>query len=294
MLPIIDTHQHLWDLSRFSLPWTDGVEALKRSFLPSDYASATDGCGVERSVYMEVDMAVEQIGDEVDYVGGLCADADNPMVAAVVGGRPADPDFSAWVEQLRGQSHVRGVRQILHADAPQGTCLQADYVSGVRRLGEAGLSFDVCLRPAELADAVALADRCPDTLLILDHCGNADPYVVASGTEGGEGPFAHSAAQWQDGISALGERANAVCKISGIVARVTDGWTAETLAPTVDHCLDAFPADRVVFGGDWPVCTLGASYGEWAQALRQIIASRPEADQRALLHDNAARLYRLD
>lgn len=294
MHPIVDTHQHLWDLSRLRLPWLDEVEPLNRSFLTADYAAAAEGCGVERTVYMEVDAAPEQIAAEVDLVGRLCADPADPMAAAVVSGRPADPGFADWVGRLRDEPHVRGVRRILHADAPPGTCLQEGFVNGVRRLGDAGLSFDVCLRPGELADAVSLAERCPGTLLILDHCGNADPNIIAGAAGPESGPFAHTAGQWRDGISALGQQPNVVCKISGIVARVTEGWSADLLAPTVDHCLDAFPPDRVVFGGDWPVCTLGASLGEWVQALRRIIASRCDDDQGALLHGNAARLYRLD
>ena len=84
-----------------------------------------------------------------------------------------------------------------------------------------------------------------------------------------------------------------MCKVSGIVARVQEGWTAETLAPTVNHCLDCFGPDRVVFGGDWPVCTLGATYAEWAGALRQIISTRSDDEQRKLLYDNAARIYKV-
>ena len=294
MIPIIDTHQHQWDLSRFRLPWLDEVEPLNRSFLPADYEAAAEGCGVERTVYMEVDVAPEQIAAEVDHVGRQCADPADPMAAAVVSGLPADPGFADWVGRLRDEPHVRGVRRILHAEAPPGTCLQEAFVEGVRQLGDAGLSFDLCMRPSELGDAVTLAGRCPGTLFILDHCGNADPNIVAGAAVPDEGPFAHTAGQWRDGLSALGQQPNVVCKISGIVARAPEGWSADLLAPTVDHCLDAFPPDRVVFGGDWPVCTLGASLREWVQTLRRIIASRSEEDQRALLNGNAARLYRLD
>ena len=120
MHPIVDTHQHLWDLSRFRLPWLDEVEPLNRSFLPAHYAAAAEGCGVERTVYMEVDVAPEQIAAEVDHVGRSCADPADPMAAAVVSGRPADPGFADWVGRLRDEPHVRGVRRILHADAPPG------------------------------------------------------------------------------------------------------------------------------------------------------------------------------
>ncbi len=83
------------------------------------------------------------------------------------------------------------------------------------------------------------------------------------------------------------------CKISGIIAHAPEGWTADTLAPTVNHCLDSFGPERVVFGGDWPVCNFGASLGEWVAALRQIVSGRPEEDQAKLLAGNAERLYGL-
>jgi L-fuconolactonase len=96
-----------------------------------------------------------------------------------------------------------------------------------------------------------------------------------------------------DDITALAQRPNVVCKISGIVARARAGWSAQDLAPTINHCLDAFGPDRVIFGGDWPVCTLGAPYRAWVEALKAIIAHRSETDQRKLLHDNAVHIYRL-
>ena len=158
------------------------------------------------------------------------------------------------------------------------------------------MSFDICIRPGELSDAVQLVDLCPDTQFILDHCGNADPKIVNDSVvsvQDENDPFAHSKQQWLDDISALAERANVVCKISGIVARAPEVWTAADLAPTINHCLDSFGSDRVIFGGDWPVCTINATYSDWATALREVIAERSEEEQRKLLHDNAVKLYRL-
>ena len=143
-------------------------------------------------------------------------------------------------------------------------------------------------------DAVALVEQCPDTLFIVDHCGNADPQIVSGDVEPDlENPFSHDRQQWMDDMQALGAHDNVVCKLSGIVARAPQGWKAETLAPTVEHCIASFGADGVVFGGDWPVCTLGAPLGEWVAALRQIVKGHSEEDQRRILHDNAVRLYGL-
>ena len=99
--------------------------------------------------------------------------------------------------------------------------------------------------------------------------------------------------QWQQDITALAQRKNVVCKISGIVARASQGWQAADLAPTINFCLDAFGPDRVIFGGDWPVCTLVATFQQWSTALRDIIKDRSQVDQQKLLHDNAMRLYNL-
>jgi predicted TIM-barrel fold metal-dependent hydrolase len=292
MLPIVDTHQHLWDLSKFHLPWTDSAPSLKRNFVTSDYLAATQGLNVVKAVYMEVDVEPTQQVAEAEYILDLCERADNPTVGAVISGRPASDQFAAYIQRFKGNPRIKGVRQVLHGGStPAGYCLQPTFVKNVQLLGDLGMSFDLCLRPGELSDAVKLVDQCPGTQFILDHCGNADPYVVADMTsDGGD----HTRQQWMDDIQALAARSNVVCKISGIIARARPGdWTASDLAPTINHCLDSFGPERVVFGGDWPVCTLGAPYRSWVNALKIVIANRSEADQRKLLHDNAVRLYRL-
>ena len=140
--------------------------------------------------------------------------------------------------------------------------------------------------------ALQLVKQCPGTQFILDHCGNADvAHFAPSGVdEAGQ----RAREQWRRDISNLAEQKNIVCKISGIVARAKPGaWQADDLAPVINHCLDAFGPDRVIFGSDWPVCTAAATLTQWVTALKQMVASRPEREQRALLYDNAARLYGL-
>jgi L-fuconolactonase len=298
MLPIIDTHQHLWDLTKFNLAWVAGAEPLNRSFVMQDYLEATYKTKVVKTIYMEVDVPPRQRSNEAEYVFDLCQRDDNPMVGAVISGNVAASSFKEYLERFSDTGYLKGVRFLLHgASTPAGHCLEPAFIKGVQLLGRMGLSFDVCIRPAELADAVKLAEACPDTRLILDHCGNAHPKIV-DGTVNPAAhvktdPFWHTAQQWKDGISALAEQENVVCKISGIVARAPEDWTALDLAPTIYYCLVAFGPDRVIFGGDWPVCTLRSSFQEWASALREIIRSRPEADQRKLLSENAERLYSL-
>ena len=270
-IPIIDTHQHLWDLSRFKLPWLKTAPKLNRSFVMDDYQKATDGLGVVKSVYMEVDVVLDVIKR-----GGT------PMVGAVVSGRPASEGFPAYLAHFKDQPAIKGLRQVLHGpDTPSGYCLDKRFIEGIRLLGKHGLSFDLCVRATDLGDTGKLIDACPDTGFILDHCGNAS--VRSKDLSG-----------WKADISRIADRKNVVCKVSGIVASAEpDPWTADDLAPIINHVLGQFGPDRVVFGGDWPVCTLAASYRQWVEALRHIIAGRPLAEQKKLLHDNALKVYRL-
>ena len=294
-IPIVDTHQHLWDLDLLSLPWLKEAPQLARHHRIDDYLREADGLGVAQAVYMEVDVAPADRPRERELISELCRRADAPTAAAVFGATPGGDGFAATAQALAENTCARGARLVLQsAHRPRGYCLQEPFVADVRALGASGLLFDVCIRPAELADAVELARRCAEMTLILDHCGNADPHIVAgTGGKPDDATYGHGREQWLDEMHTLGSLANVVCKISGVVARAAPGWSAADLAPAVDHCIDCFGEDRVVFGSDWPVCTFAASLGEWITALREIASRRSPRLQRKLLHENAERIYRL-
>ncbi len=284
MSAIVDTHQHLWDLSRFHLPWVKEGGPLARSFVPDDYARAIEGLNVVKSVYMEVDLDPAQRQAEADYVVGLCRSGATSMVAAVVCGQPGSAGFAAYAGQFKDSPYVKGLRRVLHVpETPPGTCLTKEFIRDVRLLGELGLSFDLCVRPAELPDADRLVGECPDTRFILDHCGNAK--VEERGAERD---------RWRKDMETIARRKNLVGKVSGIVASARPGgWGPDDLAPIVNHTLAVFGPDRVMFGGDWPVCTQAATYRQWVEALQAIVKERPEVEQRKLFHDNAVRFYGL-
>src|SRR5262249_3875683 len=152
---------------------------------------------------------------------------------------PNSPGFRAYVTPFKDSPYIKGIRQVLHVDStPPGYCLSKEFIAGVRVLGELGLSYDLCMRSAELPDATKLVDACQDTRFILDHCGNEDVKKKD-----------HS--QWRKDITELAKRKNVVGKVSGIVASAKPGaWSADDLAPVVNGTLAAFGPDRVMFGGD--------------------------------------------
>jgi predicted TIM-barrel fold metal-dependent hydrolase len=291
---IVDTHQHLWDLSKFTLPWLKGAASLKRNYLPKDYAAATADLGkfqvgdkafpakIVKSVYMEVDVEPSQQVEEAEYVINLCKAGETPMRAAVISGRPASDAFRNYITAYKDSKYIKGVRQVLHGEGtPKGYCLEEKFTKGIRILGELGMSYDICIRPGELLDGAKLIDACPDTRFILDHCGNANVQEKD-----------HT--QWKKDIEAVAKRKQVVCKVSGIVASAKPKeWSADDLAPIIHQVLDVFGPDRVMFGGDWPVCTLAATYAQWVDALRTIVKDRSAEQQRKLFHDNAVKFYGL-
>lgn len=293
-IPIIDTHQHLWDLVQFQPPWLKGADAkIAAKHDPTDYRSETKELNIVKTVYMEVDVAPADQVKEAEYVLGLIQAANTPMVGAVISGRPNSDSFVSYISKFKDNQLIKGVRQVLHPDsAERGLCLQPQFVRSIQLLGEMGKSFDLCMRPTELADGAQLAEKCPNTKFIVDHCGNADPQAWRAKEKQTVKPI-HEVDGWKRDIEKLAKRDNVACKISGIIARAPKDWSSDDLAPAVNFCLDAFGPDRVVFGGDWPVCKLGASFAEWVKALKQIVSSRPMADQRKLFHDNAQRVYKV-
>ncbi|MFM1802173.1 MAG: hypothetical protein RJA81_1525 [Planctomycetota bacterium] len=281
-IKVIDTHQHLWDRSILQLNWITKGSVLDRNYLTDDYLKATDGIPIYQAVYMEVDATPSQHKTEADYITTLCQNQNSPTKAAIISGRPDSPTFNQYLDQFRENPYIKGLRQVLHGQGtPAGHSTRPAFVSGIRELGKRRLSFDLCLRESDLNDGVELARKCPETQFILDHCGNPNVRLKPSYS-------------WQRSIEDLAKQQNVTAKISGIIAGADPKKNyEEQLAPFVNHVWDSFGPDRVVFGGDWPVCLLGGQYADWYGTLKKIAESRPQAEREKLFYSNALRIYRL-
>lgn len=287
LVPIVDTHHHLWDKSKFTLPWlkNDAVQPINRSYVMSDYKKATAEVNVVKTVYMEVNVKPSQQQKEADYVFDLCKSNDNPMVAAVIGGYPFEKSFGKYAERNAKSKYLRGIRTVLHdPDRKKGLCLQPLFVEHMKLLGKLNLSFDLCMRPGEILDGVKLAEKCPKTRFVIDHCGNMS--VTSTDKK--------LRARWMKGMKEAAALKNTVCKISGIVVTAEKGkWKPADLEPNMAFCMETFGEDRCYFGGDWPVCTLKATFKQWVDALKWIVRKKSPAFQKKLFHDNAVKFYRL-
>jgi predicted TIM-barrel fold metal-dependent hydrolase len=276
---LVDTHQHLWDLKQFPYSWCAGIPALNRSFLFEDYSKAAAGLGITKSVFMECDVDEPHAVDEARHVQALAE--RHPLIAGIVAsGRPEHEGFRAHLEQLAKLPKVRGVRRVLHTQ-PDALSQSPRFAENLRLLPEFGFTFDLCVLTRQLPLALALAQGCPKVTFILDHCGV--PEVKARVLD-----------PWREHIRLLADRPNVVCKISGLVAYADPAkWKADDLKPYVDHALASFGWDRVVWGGDWPVCTLSATLAQWVTATRTLTQHATDEQRAQLFHRNAERIYRV-
>ncbi len=277
---LIDTHLHLWDLEHLPYSWCAGIPALNQSFRLHDYLAASAGTPITKALFMECDVDDPRQLDEARAIQAL-ADA-HPLIAGIIASaRPERADFPAQLEQLSALPKLRGLRRVLHV-APDAVSRQTLFRENLRRLPRLGLTFDLCVLARQLPLARELVDACPEVSFILDHCGVPDVKAGAGALD-----------PWRDEIHDLAERPNVHCKISGLVAYTAADWTVSDLHPWVDHVVTCFGWDRVVWGGDWPVCTLGAPLSRWVAATGELFSGAGTDERARLYHRNAERLYRV-
>jgi predicted TIM-barrel fold metal-dependent hydrolase len=273
---IFDTHLHLIDRNRLRYPWLAGLPPLDRDWDFDSYCATAARLGITDVLHMEVDVAEDDIDAETAWIAELMARPGSPLRGAISAARPESAGFAAWLERA-DRRVVRGVRRVLHV-VPDEVSQTALFRENLRRLGAAGLPFDICMLQRQLPLAAALVDACPGTTFILDHCGVPD---IAGGDFDG----------WAAHVSDLAQRPNLHAKVSGITAYGPPVWTAETLRPYVRHVIDSFGSARVVWGSDSPVCTLQSSLPEWVALTHLLLADLSAAERDAILQGNARRLW---
>ncbi|MEA5083202.1 MAG: amidohydrolase family protein [Lachnospiraceae bacterium] len=295
MIKIIDTHVHMWDLSKFSLPWLD-LEApiLNQTYLLDDYCKEVENHSlyeVEKIIYVEVDCAKEQKEKENEYIIALCNNPNTICHGACIAGNLEDPKFQDYIDKWSEfSSFVKGVRQVLHvsSEAPK-TCLKNCFIENVRYLGKKNLLFEGCVRNEELCDLLSLAKLCPDTKIVLNHMGIVNPTIIAktSLTEE-EKKYKET---WINNIQQLASLGNVWCKISGL--NPVGDWSDELLKPTIDFVIDAFGEDKIMFASNYPVCNVSTYAHPWIKSLIRITNVRGKILQNKLFYDNAKKLYKI-
>lgn len=277
---IIDTHLHIIDREALRYPWLADVPALNHDFSYEDYAGEAKRGGITDTLHMEVDVEPALIEAETDYVAAKARDEASLLRGCIASCRPEADGFAAYLERQLANPFIKGFRRILHV-MPDELSDSRLFRDNIRRLSATGLPFDLCVLPRQIPRAIELADLAPDVQFVLDHCGVPD---IAGGAE-------HP---WAEHIAEIARRPNVVAKISGVVAYAKpDSWQVETLRPWVEHTIKSFGWDRVVWGSDWPVCTLGGGLSTWLAATHALLQGTSADEKARLLSGNARRVWRL-
>ena len=282
-VPIIDSHVHLWDPNKVMIPWLLNEPKINVRRDLDDYAEATEGLDIQGLIYLQVEVAPPYALLEArDLVNWARSDK---RIMGVVPWAPLEfgDKVRYFLEELVALgSEIKGIRRIVQDEPDPEFCLQPDYIEGTRALPEYGLSADLCCNFRQLGPTVELVRQCPETQFILDH-------IAKPNIRGGE------MEPWASQMRDLASLPNVMCKISGVATEAHhDTWTIDDIKPYVLHALEVFGEDRVVFGSDWPVCTLATSYTRWVETLEILTGEMSDEAKTKFWRGNATRFYRLD
>ena len=278
----IDSHHHLWDLSIRPQEWMvgDGMDPVRRNFDPDDLRSAISGTRIEKTILVHATTT----NDETYELLAL-AEID-PTIVGVVGWLQIDsPDAIADCEkylQATGASYLKGIRDVAQ-DLPDSNYLEKPQsIATVQQLGKMGLTYDILTKTPELKAAIELVKACPDVQFVLDHISK--PYIAKEEIE-----------PWKSLITQLASFDNVSCKISGMVTEAKwNIWKTEDFAPYVDHVIDSFTPQRLMFGSDWPVALLAASsYSEVVQLAEKLTEKFTETENELFWAKNALSAYKI-
>jgi len=273
----IDAHQHFWIYDAREYEWIDeSIASLRRNFLPDDLKAELQRHDFHGCVAVQARQSLE----ETHWLLELAKRA--PFILGVVGWVDLRaPNLRAQLETLAQNPKLVGVRHIVQSEADDRFLLQPDFLRGIAILEEFDFTYDILIYPKHLSVAAEFVSRFPRQRFVLDHL--AKPFIKRAIVQ-----------PWEAGIRDLAKFPNVYCKLSGLVTEADwQAWTPDQLAPYVDVAFDCFGAGRLMFGSDWPVCTVAGSYARVFQAIENYVRRFPMEVQEAVLGSNAATFYGL-
>lgn len=279
MIQLFDTHLHLLYRNELNYAWAKDIPPLAEGdFTAEDYKSLTDGLGVGGSLFMEVD--AEDYKKETNFIRSIANDSNNGIKGMIASIRPEQEDgFESWLNASIDIGVV-GYRRVLHV-ASDEMSQNETFRKNIRKIGNAGKTFDMCFLQKQLPIAIELAKSCDNTALILNHCGVPD--IAGDGLS-----------IWSENIKSLAELPHVYCKLSGIMAYCApDTASYKTIEPYVDTVLNYFGSDRIVWGSDWPVVNLAKGIKEWISVTRNILSNLSDDEAMAIANTNAQKIYKV-
>jgi len=277
---IVDAHHHFWDPDRAEYPWmTAALDPIRRRFGPDELAPELARTGVQSTVLVQTRSSLAETREFLSIA------AVTPFVAGVVGWvdltDPAVADEIASLRASPGGDRLVGIRHQVQDEPDSAWLLRPDVKRGLAVVERAGLAYDLLVRPRELPAALEIVRAFPGLQFVIDHL--AKPPI----RDGAMHP-------WADRLTAFGPLPNAWCKVSGLVTEADwAAWRLDEIRPFIDHALNVFGVRRLLFGSDWPVCLLAASYEQVHRLVRDSLAELTEAERKAVFGASAVEVYGL-
>jgi len=274
---IIDSHQHFWQVGRFEYPWmSPELGVLYRDHLPAHLEPVLNQCGVAKTVLV-------QASNSLAETHWLLSLAENySFIAAVVGWVDlADAGIEQELEVMTANPKFKGVRHLVESEPADDWLVQPKVLRGLGALAGYGVSYDLLVHTHHLKHARTVAESCPDLRLVVDHM--AKPPIKSGEIN-----------EWAQELKALAAAPNVYCKLSGLVTEANlTSWRLEDLRPYVERALEYFGPARIMFGSDWPVCLLAASYDQLLESFDLLLVGLSETERSGVFGGNATEFYRL-
>lgn len=270
---VVDAHQHFWAYNTPEFGWIAPGSPLARDYAPDDLVPELARCGVDRSIAVQARQCVEETHELLRFA------RENDWIMGVVGWIDLlAPDIDAQLADLAAQPLLLGFRHVVQDEPDPEFLLRPDFQNGVRRVLRAGFSYDLLVRACQLEHVPAFLRAVGTGRIIIDH--GAKPEISDGGWE-----------PWAGRMAAIAREFPVYCKLSGLVTEAGDDWSAEDLGRYMQHLVGCFGPQRLIFGSDWPVCRLNASYEQVHALALGALEQLTACERAAVMGGNAMRAY---
>jgi L-fuconolactonase len=274
----IDAHHHLWRYNKDEYDWiAPGMEAIARDFSTGDLQTEITACGVDGSIVVQARQSLA----ETDWLLELAA--SSAAIRGVVGWAPiCDPEFPEVLKRLKEERKLKGLRHIIQGEPDDEFVLRDDFNAGIQALAGSGLVYDILIYERHLPAVIKFVDRHPNQPFVLDHL--AKPRIKDRVLE-----------PWRSNLVEIAKRQNVYCKLSGMVTEADwKNCDANRLRLYAEAALEAFGPRRLMFGSDWPVCLLAATYAKWFQMAQSLLAGLSASEKELVFGGVACKVYSLE
>jgi L-fuconolactonase len=276
-MDIVDSHQHFWQVGRFDYPWMSSeVPVLYRDYLPPALAPVLERNEVARTVLVQASNSLSESRWLLSMAN------DYPFIAGVVGWVDlTDAELEQRLPELISNPKFKGVRHLVESEPAEDWLVQPSVLKGLQTLASHKVTYDLLVHTRHLRHVKTVAESCPELSLVVDHMAKPP---VASG----------EISEWLRELKAVAMFPNVYCKLSGLVTEANhSAWKLDDLRPFVDSALELFGPTRLLFGSDYPVCLLAASYDQVLDSFRELLKELNDDERSRIFSKNAVEFYRL-